>query len=98
MSSKSVAENSLTRDMIILIARMFGNEESINTIISSNPISDGVFGEQLSEQLLRDGTSLIRVSYFQFILTNIDFLNNTLKQCHVKNNLFCLHPGIFLKC
>lgn len=56
VSSKSVAEISLTRDMIILIARMFGNEESINSIISSNPISDGVFGEQLSEQLLRDGT------------------------------------------
>lgn len=56
VSSKSVAEISLTRDMIISIARMFGNEESINTIISSNPISDGVFGEQLSEQLLRDGT------------------------------------------
>lgn len=58
VSSKSVAEISLTRDMIILIARMFGNEESINTLISSNPISDGVFGEQLSEQLLRDGTFL----------------------------------------
>ncbi|XP_028552666.1 ABC transporter A family member 1-like [Dendrobium catenatum] len=56
VSSKSVAEISLTRDMIILIARMFGNEESIKTIISSNPVSDGVFGEQLSEQLLRDGT------------------------------------------
>lgn len=69
VSSKSVAEISLTRDMIILIARMFGNEESIKTIISSNPISDGVFGEQLSEQLLRDGTVLNSFSlselYFQ---------------------------------
>lgn len=61
VSSKSVAEISLTRDMIILIARMFRNEESIKTIISSIPISDGVFGEQLSEQLFRDGSIPLRI-------------------------------------
>lgn len=77
MSLKSVAEISLTRDMIILIARTFGNEESINTIITSNPISDGVFGEQLSEQLLRDGTILNSFSLiytFSTILSNVVML------------------------
>ncbi|KAK8955097.1 ABC transporter A family member 1 [Platanthera zijinensis] len=54
IASKSIAEISLTTGMIILIARLFGNEDSIKTIVSSNPVSDGVFGEQLSEQLLRD--------------------------------------------
>ncbi|KAG0464675.1 hypothetical protein HPP92_018839 [Vanilla planifolia] len=52
---------SLTRDMIILIARNFGNEDSIQTIISSKPISDGVFGEQLAEQLIRDGSLPLRI-------------------------------------
>ncbi|KAJ6747501.1 ATP-BINDING CASSETTE SUB-FAMILY A (ABC1) MEMBER 3B [Salix koriyanagi] len=31
------------------------NEESVKRLVSSTPISDGVFGEQLSEQLVRDG-------------------------------------------
>lgn len=34
---------------------MLGNEESILTLVSSKPITDGAFGEQLSEQLIRDG-------------------------------------------
>ncbi|KAG1338408.1 ABC transporter A family member 1 [Cocos nucifera] len=55
MQTDSVSEISLTREMIILIARMLGNEESIWKIVSSTPITDGVFGEQLSEQLTRDG-------------------------------------------
>lgn len=61
IASKSIAEISLTTGMIILIARMFGNEDSIKTIVSSNPVSDGVFGEQLSEQLLRDGSIPLRI-------------------------------------
>ncbi|KAK8968518.1 ABC transporter A family member 1 [Platanthera guangdongensis] len=61
IASKSIAEISLTTGMIILIARLFGNEDSIKTIVSSNPVSDGVFGEQLSEQLLRDGSIPLRI-------------------------------------
>lgn len=57
-----VSEISLTREMIILIAHMLGNEESIWTIISSMPITDGVFGEQLSEQLTRDGIACFYLS------------------------------------
>ncbi|OMO71381.1 ABC transporter-like protein, partial [Corchorus capsularis] len=51
----SVAEISLSKKMIIIIGRWLGNEERIKSLISSRPISDGLFGEKLSEQLVRDG-------------------------------------------
>ncbi|CAN6577001.1 unnamed protein product [Malus baccata var. baccata] len=51
----TVAEISLSREMIIMIGRWLGNEERIKTLISPLPISDGVIGEQLIEQLVRDG-------------------------------------------
>ncbi|PRQ44758.1 putative ABC transporter, P-loop containing nucleoside triphosphate hydrolase [Rosa chinensis] len=51
----SVAEISLSREMIIMIGRWLGNEERIKPLISSTPLSDGVLGEQLFEQLDRDG-------------------------------------------
>ncbi|XP_048321587.1 ABC transporter A family member 1 isoform X2 [Ziziphus jujuba] len=54
-SEASVAEISLSREMIIIIGRWLGNEERVKTLVSSKPISDGVFSEQLSEQLIRDG-------------------------------------------
>lgn len=53
----SVAEISLSREMIIIIGRWLGNEERIKSLISSVPLSDGVIGEQLAEQLVRDGMS-----------------------------------------
>jgi len=67
-SSNNLSEVSLTREMIILVARMLGNEESILTLVSSNPITDGVFGEQLSEQIIRDGIAKL---LFQFIFSHI---------------------------
>ncbi|XP_068308937.1 ABC transporter A family member 1-like [Pyrus communis] len=51
----TAAEISLSRDMIIMIGRWLGNEERIKTLLSPLPISDGVIGEQLIEQLVRDG-------------------------------------------
>ncbi|KAL4325993.1 hypothetical protein GQ457_11G008730 [Hibiscus cannabinus] len=51
----SVAEISLSKEMIIVVGRWLGNEERVKTLISSRPIADGLFGEQLSEQLIRDG-------------------------------------------
>ena len=60
----SVAEISLSREMIITIGRWLGNEERMKTLVSAKPISDGVFSEQLSEQLVRDGTSLLILSFF----------------------------------
>lgn len=51
----TVAEISLSREMIIMIGRWLGNEERIKTLISPLPIFDGVIGEQLIEQLVRDG-------------------------------------------
>lgn len=53
----SVAEISLSQEMIIMIGCWLGNEERISTLLSSTaqPASVGVFGEQLSEQLVRDG-------------------------------------------
>ncbi|KAK1277195.1 ABC transporter A family member 1 [Acorus gramineus] len=58
ITSDNVAEISLTREMIILIARWLGNENSIRALVSLTPITDSFFGEQLSEQLIRDGISV----------------------------------------
>lgn len=52
----SVAEISLTREMIGLIGRWLGNEERVKTLITCAPVYDGASQEQLSEQLFRDGT------------------------------------------
>lgn len=68
----NVSEISLTQEMIILIARMLGNEESIWTIASSTPITDGVFGEQLSEQLTRDGGIPLKI-FSEWWLANEKF-------------------------
>ncbi|XP_059646285.1 ABC transporter A family member 1 isoform X5 [Cornus florida] len=51
----SVAEISLSEEMIVTIGCWLGNEERVRTLVSSMNVSDGVFGEQLSEQLVRDG-------------------------------------------
>lgn len=61
ISSENVSEISLTREMISVIARHLGHEESIRILVSSEPTTStesslsGTLGEQLSEQLLRDG-------------------------------------------
>ncbi|XP_057535190.1 ABC transporter A family member 1 isoform X2 [Amaranthus tricolor] len=51
----SVAELSLSSDMIVMIARWLGNEERVEALVSSSMTSDGFFSEQLSDQLLREG-------------------------------------------
>lgn len=51
----SAAEISLSREMIIIIGRWLGNEERTKTLVSSTLFSDGTFGDQLSEQLVRHG-------------------------------------------
>ncbi|KAK3023524.1 hypothetical protein RJ639_044790 [Escallonia herrerae] len=51
----SVAEISLSQEMMVVIGRWLGNEERIRTLISASYSSDGVLVEQLSEQLTRDG-------------------------------------------
>lgn len=51
----SRAEISLSLEMITMIGRWLGNEERIKMLISSTPLPDGAFGEQLYEQLVRDG-------------------------------------------
>lgn len=61
----SVAEISLSPEMIVMIGRWLGNEERISTLISSTPVSDGVFGEQLSEQLFRDG--MLFLAHFPYV-------------------------------
>ncbi|KAK0597531.1 hypothetical protein LWI29_026223 [Acer saccharum] len=53
--SASVAEISLSQEMIVKIGQWLGNEERIKTLVSSTSDPDGVFGEQLAEQLVRDG-------------------------------------------
>lgn len=54
-TAETVAEISLSNEMIITIARWLGNEERVQTLVFANRDSRGAFGEQLSEQLLRDG-------------------------------------------
>ncbi|XP_037492926.1 ABC transporter A family member 1-like [Jatropha curcas] len=51
----SMAEISLSQEMILLIGRWLGNEARAMTLLPSTPVSDWVFGEQLTEQLVRDG-------------------------------------------
>ncbi|TKY62628.1 ABC transporter A family member 1 [Spatholobus suberectus] len=51
----SIAEISLTREMIGIIGRWLDNEERVKTLISCTPVCDGGSQEQLSEQLFRDG-------------------------------------------
>ncbi|CAK9155595.1 unnamed protein product [Ilex paraguariensis] len=53
----SVAEISLSEEMIVMIGRWLGNEERIRTLVCAPNGSVGVFGEKLSEQLVRDGKS-----------------------------------------
>ncbi|CAJ2671488.1 unnamed protein product [Trifolium pratense] len=51
----SIAEISLTSEMIGLIGRWLGNEERVKTLMRCTPDCDGASQEQLSEQLFRDG-------------------------------------------
>ncbi|KAH9621199.1 hypothetical protein KSS87_008655 [Heliosperma pusillum] len=53
--SASVAEISLSRDSIIMIARWLGDEERVMALINSKAASDAILSEQLFDQLLRDG-------------------------------------------
>lgn len=53
--SPSVAEISLSEEMIIIIGDWLGNPERIRTLVSSTYHSAGASGEELSEQLVRDG-------------------------------------------
>lgn len=51
----SVAEISLSRDLIVMIARWLGNEERVGALVHSSNASDGLLSEQLTDQLVRDG-------------------------------------------
>ncbi|XP_058204041.1 ABC transporter A family member 1 isoform X4 [Rhododendron vialii] len=53
--SASVAEISLSEEMIVVIGCWLGNQERIRTLVSSTYHSAGASGEELSEQLVRDG-------------------------------------------
>lgn len=53
--NQSVTEISLSRQMLTAIGRWLGNEERIKALVSSPSTAPGVFGEQLREQLVRDG-------------------------------------------
>jgi hypothetical protein len=76
----SIAEISLTSEMIGLIGRWLGNEVRVKTLMRCTPVCEGASQEQLSEQLFRDGmceTSFQSFdSYFQyyeliFLLENV---------------------------
>ncbi|CDP14120.1 unnamed protein product [Coffea canephora] len=53
----SVAEISLSEEIIVAIGRWLGNEERVRALVSASAsnASSGATGEQLSEQLVRDG-------------------------------------------
>ncbi|ONK78401.1 uncharacterized protein A4U43_C02F18390 [Asparagus officinalis] len=91
LSSNCLSEISLTREMIILAARMLGNEESVLTLVSSNPVTDGAFGEQLSEQLIRHGSIALRI-FSEWWLAKEKFL-------HIDSFIHSSFPGaIFHGC
>ncbi|XP_073045871.1 ABC transporter A family member 1 isoform X1 [Primulina eburnea] len=54
-AAATAAEISLSDEMIVTIGRWLGNEERVETLVSGDCGSHGVFREQLSDQLLRDG-------------------------------------------
>lgn len=54
-----VAEISLSREMIIAIGNWFGNTERTSKLTAYESSSSDFSGEQLSEQLIRDGTILL---------------------------------------
>ncbi|KAK6124844.1 hypothetical protein DH2020_041412 [Rehmannia glutinosa] len=54
-AAETAAEISLSSEMIVTIGRWLGNGERVENLVSADSDSCGVFGEQLSEQLLRDG-------------------------------------------
>lgn len=54
-AAETAAEISLSKEMIVTIGRWLGNGERVETLVSANSDSCGAFGEQFSEQLLRDG-------------------------------------------
>ncbi|KAI3472205.1 hypothetical protein Pfo_029693 [Paulownia fortunei] len=54
-AAETAAEMSLSNEMIIAIGRWLGNGERVENLVSADDDSCGAFGEQLSEQLLRDG-------------------------------------------
>lgn len=53
----SAAEISLSKEMIMAVGQWFGNEERVKALVSATEDSCKIFGDQLSEQLARDGTS-----------------------------------------
>ncbi|KAK4412941.1 ABC transporter A family member 1 [Sesamum alatum] len=54
-AADKAAEISLSKEIILAIGRWFGNVERVESLVSASSSSCGVFGEQLSEQLRRDG-------------------------------------------
>lgn len=51
----SAAEISLSKEMISIVGNWLGNEDRIKALALSESDTDGIFAEQLSEQLIRDG-------------------------------------------
>lgn len=51
----TVAESSMSQEMIVTISRWLGNEERTRELLSSMNASSGASADQLSEQLVRDG-------------------------------------------
>lgn len=51
----SAAEISLSKEMIMAVGQWFGNEERVKALVSATEDSCKIFGDQLSEQLARDG-------------------------------------------
>ncbi|XP_031398981.1 ABC transporter A family member 1 isoform X1 [Punica granatum] len=51
----TVAETSMSQEMITTIGRWLGNEERTRALLSSTNAAGGAASEQLSEQLFRDG-------------------------------------------
>lgn len=71
--SKNAPEISLTRDMVLRVAKFLGDEEFLQPIVCSDPVnvSATAFGEQLSEQLARDGTKLFLIEFICFVCWNL---------------------------
>lgn len=52
----TVAEISLSKEMVMTVGHWLGNEERTRTLLTEVHLSDGVVREHLSDQLFRAGT------------------------------------------
>lgn len=66
ISSDNISEISLSREMISLIEQVLRTEDTAQTTLLVMPSSEGLFGDQFSEQLFCDGSIFLSLFLYYF--------------------------------